>query len=317
MDGADPRMEWQGYIPFEHNPNTLNPERGFVSSANQHPVDSTYPYYTFDHSYEHYRNRRLNSKLAGMEQITVDDMKALQYDSYNLQAAESLPILLNLLTGNTNSSKDAQKYLSDLKAWDYFADPNKKGQTLYSIWFAETVESIWRELMDQGSPVVRPNNYQTIALMRDNPEDEVFDVHMAAGIQTAHYHVQVGFDSLLVAMKKWEADEGTYEWANYKKTTIQHLVPNFKAFSVPDVYTGGGPGILNATGNRHGASWRMVVELGPTVKAFGIYPGGQSGNPGSRFYANFIPIWASGDYVNFDLKKKEDQSGILFKTILN
>lgn len=317
MNGADPRMEWQGYIPFEHNPNTLNPERGFVSSANQHPVDSTYPYYTFDHSYEHYRNRRLNSKLAGMEQITVDDMKALQFDSYNLQAAESLPILLSLLTGNTNSSKDAQKYLSDLKAWDYFADPNKKGQTLYSIWFTETVESIWRELMDQGLPVVRPNNYQTIALMRDNPEDEVFDVHMAAGIQTAHYHVQVGFDSLLVAMKKWEANEGTYEWANYKKTTIQHLVPNFKAFSVPDVYTGGGPGILNATGNRHGASWRMVVELGPTVKAFGIYPGGQSGNPGSRFYDNFIPLWASGDYVNFDLKKKEDQSGILFKTILN
>uniref|UniRef100_UPI00404809A5 penicillin acylase family protein n=1 Tax=Algoriphagus sp. TaxID=1872435 RepID=UPI00404809A5 len=95
------------------------------------------------------------------------------------------------------------------------------------------------------------------------------------------------------------------------------LVPNFKAFSVPDVYSGGGPGSLNATGNRHGARWRMVVELGPTVKAFGIYPGGQSGNPGSRFYANFIPIWASGDYVNFDLKKKEDQSGILFKTILN
>jgi len=92
MDGADPRMEWQGYIPFEHNANSLNPERGFVSSANQHPVDSTYPYYTFDHSFEHYRNRRLNSKLTAMDQITVEDMKALQYDSYNLQAAESLPV---------------------------------------------------------------------------------------------------------------------------------------------------------------------------------------------------------------------------------
>jgi hypothetical protein len=39
--------------------------------------------------------------------------------------------------------------------------------------------------MDQGAPVVRPNNYQTIALMRDTPEDAVFDVHMAEGIQTA------------------------------------------------------------------------------------------------------------------------------------
>jgi penicillin amidase len=52
------------------------------------------------------------------------------------------------------------------------------------------------------------------------------------------------------------------------------------------------------------------------MKAFGIYPGGQSGNPGSRFYDNFIPIWAKGDYVNFDLRKKADQKGVLFKTTL-
>jgi penicillin amidase len=49
----------------------------------------------------------------------------------------------------------------------------------------------------------------------------------------------------------------------------------------------------------------------------GIYPGGQSGNPGSKFYDNFIPIWAKGGYVDFGLKKKADQKGILFKTILN
>jgi penicillin amidase len=60
----------------------------------------------------------------------------------------------------------------------------------------------------------------------------------------------------------------------------------------------------------------MVVELGSTINAFGIYPGGQSGNPGSRYYDNFIPIWAKGDYVNFDLRKKVDQKGVLFKTTL-
>jgi penicillin G amidase len=317
MDGADPRMEWQGYIPFEHNANTLNPERGFVSSANQHPTDSTYPYYVFDNSYEHYRNRRLNRRLTELNQITLEDMQALQFDSYNLQAAESLPVLINLLGNHQGGSTEAQKYLTEMKSWDFFADPAKPGQTLYSIWFAETAESIWRELVEQGAPVLRPNNYQTIELLSTSPEDEVFDVHMAEGIQTAQYHVQVGFDSLLVAMKKWEQKEGAYTWANYKKTTIQHLVPNFKAFSVANVYTGGGSGILNATSGRHGASWRMVVELGPTIKAVGIYPGGQSGNPGSRFYDNFIPIWAKGAYVDFGLKKKADQKGILFKTILN
>ncbi len=317
MDGADPRMEWQGYIPNEHNPNTLNPERGFVSSANQHPVDSTYPYYVFDHSYEHYRNRRLNRELSEMSQITVDDMKALQFDNYNLQASESLPAMLELLSGYGEEPSVTEKIMNELRSWDYFADPNKKGQTLYSIWFSEFMESVWKELMENGAPVVRPNAFQTISLMVNSPEDSIFDLRETETFETANYHIQVGFDSLLQTIKKWEIKEGDYSWANYKKTSIQHLVPNFRPFSKSSIYTGGGAGILNATGSRHGASWRMVVELGAQINAFGIYPGGQSGNPGSRFYDNFIARWANGEYLEFKLRLPEDENGILFKTILN
>ncbi|MBC6367449.1 penicillin acylase family protein [Algoriphagus sp. AK58] len=316
MDGADPRMEWQGYIPNDQNASTLNPARGFVSSANQHPVDPSYPYYVFDNSFEHYRNRRLNRRLSEMTQITVDDMKALQFDNYNLQAAEALPVMLNLLGTYKAESSEAEKYVKELRAWDFFADPNKKGQTLYSIWFSETAESIWRDLLKNEMPLVRPNSYQTIELMTLFPNDSVFDIKESNVMETAAYHVQAGFDSLLVAMKKWEEEEGDYSWANYKKTTIQHLVPNFKSFSVSNIYTGGASGILNATGSRHGASWRMVVELGDTIQAFGVYPGGQSGNPGSKFYDNFIPVWANGDYLDFNLRTQQTAEGVLFKTIL-
>jgi penicillin amidase len=316
MDGADPLMEWQGYIPNEQNANTLNPARGFVSSANQHPTAQSYPYYVFDNSYEHYRNRRLNRRLTEMEQITIEDMKALQFDDYNLQAAEALPVMISLLGTYKSDSPEGEKYLKELKSWDFYADPNQKGQSLYSIWASETFESIWRELTSNKAPVVRPNSYQTIELLTNSPSDSIFDVRAIEGIETASYHVQAGFDSLLVAMAKWEAEEGDYSWANYKKTTIQHLVPNFKSFSVSNVYTGGGAGILNATGSRNGASWRMVVELGPEIKAFGIYPGGQSGNPGSKFYDNFISIWANGEYLNFDLRTHQNQEDTLFKTTL-
>jgi penicillin amidase len=317
MDGADPRMEWQGYIPNEHNPATLNPERGFVSSANQHPVDPTYPYYVFDNSYEHYRNRRLNRRLRELTQITVDDMKALQFDDYNLQAAEAVPVLVNLLSTHKSDSPEAVRYLQELTSWDFNADPNQKAQTLYSIWSSETFESIWREFMDQSASLVRPNSYQTVELMAKSPNDPVFDLKSTESVEFADYHVKVGFDSLLVALQKWEESEGDYSWANYKKTAIQHLVPNFKSFSVNNVYTGGGAGMLNATGSRHGASWRMVVELAADIQAFGVYPGGQSGNPGSKFYANFIPIWANGEYLNFNLRTPENQDEVLFKTTFN
>jgi penicillin amidase len=316
MDGTDPRMEWQGFIPNDQNPSTLNPERGFVASANQHPTDSTYPYYGFDNSYEHYRNRRLNGRLHEMDQITVEDMMSLQFDDYNLQASEFLPVLIRLLGTHKADAPEAEKYLQELKSWDSFASPNQRGQTLYSIWSSETFESIWRELRANTAPTVAPNNYQTIELLTNSPNDSVFDVSSVEGIQTAEFHVRVGFDSLLTAMAKWEREEGDYAWANYKRTTIQHLVPTFKSFSERNVYTGGGSGMLNATGSRHGASWRMVVELGEEIKAYGVYPGGQSGNPGSKFYKNFIPIWAKGEYLNFSLRNVEDQEDELFKTTL-
>ena len=38
---------------------------------------------------------------------------------------------------------------------------------------------------------------------------------------------------------------------------------------------------INAARNDHGPSWRMVVQLTEKTEAYGIYPGGQSGNPGS------------------------------------
>jgi len=72
--------------------------------------------------------------------------------------------------------------------------------------------------------------------------------------------------------------------------------------------------MVNATGARHGASWRMVVEMGDDIQAFGIYPGGQSGNPGSRFYGNMVQKWAKGKYLNFNLRKQEDPERVLFRT---
>ena len=47
-----------------------------------------------------------------------------------------------------------------------------------------------------------------------------------------------------------------------------------------------------------GPSWRMVATLGPAgVSAEGVYPGGQSENPASPWYANLIPLWWDGQYL--------------------
>jgi penicillin amidase len=45
----------------------------------------------------------------------------------------------------------------------------------------------------------------------------------------------------------------------------------------------------------HGASWRLVADMGPDVRAWGIYPGGQSANPVSAHYRDRIETWRRGE----------------------
>ena len=74
---------------------------------------------------------------------------------------------------------------------------------------------------------------------------------------------------------------------------VLHLA-RIDAFSALQVSTGGCASCINAQKVSHGPSWRMVVTLGKEPQGIGIYPGGQSGNPGSPHYEEFIGDWAAG-----------------------
>jgi penicillin amidase len=73
--------------------------------------------------------------------------------------------------------------------------------------------------------------------------------------------------------------------------------PADPAFSRLGLPAGGGSGTLSPStgGGTHGASWRMVVELGPEVRGWGTYPGGQSGDPAGPGYADRLPRWLAGE----------------------
>jgi len=306
MDGSNSAFDWQGSIPSEHNPATLNPVRGFVSSANQHSVDSAYPYYVFDPSFEHYRNRRLNKRLSEMRRISIEDMKALQFDNFHLHAAEAVPVLLQLLLAEPLSFTTAEEELiKELQKWDFYTSPRQQEPPLFAEWWSNLEELLWGRWKEEGKPILYPNNYQTTLLLKEEPDSEIFDDPRTPKRETGSYWVQKSFKAMAKEIQK-QRETRTLTWAAYKQTSIRHLVPNFHAFGYFDIHTGGGRGILNATSERHGASWRMVVELGEEIEAFGIYPGGQSGNPGSKFYGNFLQKWAEGSYVSFNLLQQEN-----------
>ncbi len=95
------------------------------------------------------------------------------------------------------------------------------------------------------------------------------------------------------------------EWYKVKNTTVTHLA-RIKAFSFGQLKTGGWGNTINAMKQNHGPSWRMIVMMSPeNIEAYGVYPGGQSGNPGSRFYADFLDYWATGKYYTIRFKEKK------------
>jgi len=111
----------------------FNPERGFVSSANQLPVDNTYPYY-LGGSYPPYRGLIINKRLAAMTGITPTDMQHLQTDNYNIFAAMARPLMLHFMDEQKLSNSE-QQMLSKLKDWNLQSNINEEAPSIFMAWW--------------------------------------------------------------------------------------------------------------------------------------------------------------------------------------
>jgi penicillin amidase len=106
-----------------------------------------------------------------------------------------------------------------------------------------------------------------------------------------------------------------WEWGKVKKMEIAHLT-NQEALSSGNFESGGTGSTINALNNGHGPSWRMVVQMGPTVKGYGIFPGGESGNPGSFYYDDMLKTWQNGELKELLFMQSPAEKSSRIKTTL-
>ena len=318
MDGSQPEQEWQAYIPADQNPSERNPERGFVSSANQIPTNRAYPYYFFDKKYEHFRNRRINDRLAKMNRITPEDMMKLQGDNYNQKAADILPLMLDSLDV-TQLRGEAQDLYNLLRDWNLQNDPNARAPTVFALWWSQFKRLLWDEMNRPSVALVEPTDAATIHYVQRYPQDTMVDVQATPYRETINDLLDASFTTAVQELNEWanEHPGQTYSWEAYKATSIQHML-RLEPFGVYNVPIGGGRGVVNAASERHGPSWRMVVDLSDPVQVWGVYPGGQSGNPGSRYYTNLVDAWAGGGHhlLPFMASPESTEVGILISQSL-
>ena len=305
MPGTDSSFLWQGMIPQDEVPFQYNPERGFISSANQKPVAEDYPYY-LGRSYPIYRGQYINKRLTAMSDITPQDMMALQTDNYDIFAATANPLFIRYMKTEA-LDRDEKKYFDLLRNWNYKADPGSKGTTVFELLWEKFTDTVLNDEYEKAPKVVmRPFESAVLEnLLKDTAWKFLDDINTPQK-ETLGDDVTAAFKRTCAELKKIEAD-GKLEWEKFKGTHITHIARVLVPFNRMNLPIGGGTHCINAAKSDHGPSWRMVVSLTKETEAYGVYPGGQSGNPGSKYYDNFVDQWVAGKYYPLWMMKRGEE----------
>lgn len=302
MNGIDSSTLWQELIPMSENPHVLNPAQGFVSSANQTVTDTTYPYW-YNGIFHQYRAWRINNVLACTRQATVQDMFALQNDYYSVLAEKILPVIIKHVKASRLSEKE-QQYLQMLETWKYRMDAKSKPATVFQVLWSSTCAVFSQDKFHGVYNDVSLRSERVMSVILD--EDDSLRNNPSACSGNIQANLQRAFKNAVDSLEK--LDKNSMEWYHVKNTSVRHLT-RIPALGYTDIETGGWSNTVNAMKGTHGPSWRMVVEMGKEINAYGIYPGGQSGNPGSKYYADFLDQWTKGTYNKLLFLSATGQSG--------
>jgi len=307
MPGTDSSYMWKEFIPRQDNPFSHNPEQGYLSSANQRAVDTSYPYF-IPGSYDMYRGVSINRRLSVMSNITPDDMKRLQNDNYNVFAEHMRPLMLRYVDRD-RLSPEALRFLTLLEQWNLNSDIQETGPTIFENWVDSLRPALFRdELFRNDLPVIFPSD-EIIAqsLIRDSSSFKFIDNTKTPETETLADILTSSLEKATPGLKKAE-DDHRLEWGNFKNTSVYHLLrERMLPFGRLGLPIGGGKHIINATKQKNGPSWKMVIHMTTPTEAYGIYPGGQNGNPGSQFYDNTVLDWAKGQHYKLWVMQQNEK----------
>ncbi|MCF8104044.1 MAG: penicillin acylase family protein [Desulfohalobiaceae bacterium] len=297
--GLLPQPAWEEgiagpeFVDPKELPAVLNPESGFIVSAN-HDLNHLGPADPINLPVADHRARRITSMLKQSPPLDIAFMQTMQNDLFSLQAERLLPIITPLLP----ETKEAEI----LRAWDYSYAPQSRGAALFERIYREILLTVFgdnglgREVMDYLLTETALlcyyfGNFDQVLLhpdstwFREKDQEELLQQAVARGLS---------------------AD--VPEYGQTRRVTISHLLfggklPGWFGFDRGPIQLPGGratilQGQICRTMNRtttFGPSYRMVVDLG-TQALFSNLPGGVSDRRFSRLYCNNMQNWLKGEY---------------------
>jgi len=327
--GWDPSYDWQGFVPFDELPRTVNPDNGWIANANNRHYGEDYPHYLATFWEPASRIKRITEQLSQNDSLTVEDFQSLQNDIYSHHAKNVTEFILPILNEN-DTLRNFKTAISYLENWNYLYEPNATAASIMDTFFLRLTENA---LKDEIGPDVFGNflhmenvPVRTIRhlLQRDTSSILFDDVTTESIVENREIMIVKSMEEALAFLEKTYGDE-PFQWRWEQLHTITLPPPFFsRAAEQPDAsktlkvivenmlsmgpFPVGGHGLtVNNTqydwsdpyGVTLGPSIRRVVDLSDLSKTWSILPTGQSGRPLSTHFGDQTQQWVDGEYRFF------------------
>jgi penicillin amidase len=314
VPGWTGQYEWQGYIPPDELPRSLNPEAGYAVTCNQRVVAADYPYYVGLYFSPDYRARRIQKRILELEPgtATVDDMGRIHAERISNPAGIFTRALLDVPAANQTCAR-AQALLRE---WDYSMDRERVEPSIYAGTKARATRFLVEHLLGELAPEVLAGAAGSDTYVR------LIEWEMIEGIDrgdTALLPPGKAWEEVLAwALEKGVADleEGLgedmeqWKWGRIHRTRPQHplseVFPELAGLLDPPSLPVHGDGDTPLAGSYGMARPFTVTGLSVNryihdpadwTRSRWIVPLGASGHPASPHYADQAETWARVEYI--------------------
>ncbi len=331
VPGWTGEYEWIGYIPFDELPSAFNPPTHFFATANNKIVDDDYPYLITHDWLPAYRVRRIVQMLTAKEKLSVEDFKKMQADVCSVQARELVPFLTRLEPKNRRQKK-ALEYLS---RWNFRMDKDSIAAALYHTWYLKMVQNLLKDKLGQDIyehyfyKRLVGNCFHILAMpkMLEYPTSYWFGDGSESNVEKRDELVSASLEQAIEELTKTLGpDMSAWRWGRLHTATFRHLLgmipPLDQILNAGPVGVGGDEYTVNNGGFDYSAdfaqviipSYRQIIDLSDLSKSISMHSTGQSGQPASDHYKDFVEPWAKVEYhpMLFDKKTIEREAeGVL------
>ena len=307
LDGSIAANRWQGMVDAAQMPQRSNPPAGFLAAANARVnAEGDGPLVSADNAAP-YRIDRIQQVLSAGNSLDSGDMQALQVDWMDGQAAMLLPTLLALLQDEflTPQSLIARELLQN---WGErpVASRESAAALVFQQWYLALARRVFAAELGELYPRLLRRAYLL---------NHALDHLLLQGTDSPWWRgarSRLVSESLNDAVASLTTELGAEPeaWRLDKRLHVQLKHELGKAvpalgflFNRRDEPWGGGASTVGRARYSYvkplvvnsGATVRVVAEMTAVPRVSAVIPGGQSGHPLSRHYADQYPGWLGGE----------------------